>query len=284
MRRLTYFLSFCFLMLSLTLSAQESTPRLQLDQEIDAGLAVRLRHALHSQGVQIDSGAAVRLFAHLEYARSSQLEGMQSRTVFGFSLFLEARYPGEEQIVSTGLIALNGTGRSQADARQQAINQLLPTHPGLRQWARRYQEDYQRFFGDQCEQLLDAAAAYAREQAWQQALALVHGIPQGSPCYADAASKVDHYYSAYQVASCAEQLRLARLSLTQQQPKAAVDALALIDPRSPCSSEAEALLEEASRQLQGQEMAKAAFLRQVYQNQVQLETARQQIMEEVVKW
>ncbi len=276
-------LSISFFLFSLMVMAQTIPPRLQLDPTIDANVSMRLRHALHSLGVQIDSTAPIRLFAELEAGNAGQLDAMQQRNIQTVTLLLEARYPGEERLISTAWLEFRGSGTNASAAQRQAINQIRPTHAGLKRWVIRYQSDIDQFFGENCAQLLETASTYADREDWREALAIAHGIPREATCYAEATPLVDRYYDAFQESSCNEQLRLAQLALTQQQAKVAIDALAQIDPTSSCAGEAEQLLNQAAQQLQGQEVAKAAFLRQVYQNQVQLETARQEIMEEVVK-
>jgi hypothetical protein len=61
-------------------------------------------------------------------------------------------------------------------------------------------------------------------------------------------------------------------------PNAALEEIAQIDPSSSCAAAARQLLEEAAETLQDQQAAKAQFLRQVYQNQVAVETARSKVI------
>lgn len=284
-----YTLYFCALFSSLVLFASMSSihaqsiqPSLQIDGSVPAQLATRLNYALQQQSIQLDTTSACRLHAQLERGRSTTLEGMQGREVHGFLLYLSVKYAGKEQVISTGLIELSGTGTSARVAERNAINQLRPTHSGWQSWIKQFTDDYNAFFGADCEKIITQAADYAQQDRYLIALALVDGIPMDATCANQRSALRERYYLTYQTNHCNDHLNQAKLALTQSKAKAAIDQLAMIDPSSPCAGEAQALLSQASNQLEEQERAKAAFLRQVYQNQVKIETARNQIISDLV--
>lgn len=262
--------------------AQTIRPSLQIDSSMPAQWRTRLSHALQQNGVQLDTASATRLFAQLESGRSATLEGMQGREVHGFLLYLTVKYAGEDQVVSTGMIELSGTGASAAAAERNALHQLRPPHRGWQKWVEQFTDDYAAFFGTRCDEIIARAADYAQQDQHLIALALVDGIPADATCASQRSALRERYYLTYQTNHCKDHLNQAQLALTQSKAKAAIDQLAMIDPNSPCATEAQALLARASTQLKEQERAKAAFLRQVYQNQIKIENARNQIISDLI--
>jgi hypothetical protein len=265
-----------------SLTAQDLSPRLRLASDLPAELAARLTVALQPY-VQLDTTSGPILQATLIEDQAMTLDGIRTKEVIGYQLLLEVTYRGEAQVIATGSVPLKGTGSSKAGAQQQALREIRATNTNLKQWAGRYAKDYQSYFGEHCHRILAGAADHAGRGEWLIALGLVEYLPPDSPCAGEAAALRTEYYQNYQQTHCRDHQHQAELALTQQQARAAIDHLALIDPGSPCADEVPALLNQATRMLQTQETAKAAFLRQVYQNQVQIETARNQIISDLVK-
>lgn len=277
------FLLLVLLSFSFGYSQTDITTTIQLDPQLDSELKTRLPQALQRSGIVIDTLSDILLGGELMLGREGQIEGNATRHVISYDLLLEGRLSGSGAVFHTSTIRLTGTGSSSQQARQAALRQLQANNRSVRNASEQLKIDYQRVLAENCIQLLLQADQLQERQQLLTALALADGIPMGSPCYAQARSQRLSYYQSYQQQYCAEHLEQARRQIALEKPQAALDEITKIDVNSPCAAEARTLLEEAAVSLKDQQAAKAQFLRQVYQNQVAVETARTQAISGLIE-
>lgn len=259
------------------IQAQTLVPSVQLKADAPQVIEAKLVAALTRNGYDINDLAGTYLDVQLEPVRENQISGIQSRYVGTYQLSMTLRMQGNGRIIGSTVKAMQSSGSdAEAALRQLDLNEAVTTA------TQELNETYQYAYGTRCAALLEEAKVVAaRDQL--TALAIADAIPADSPCYAEARTARTRYYEAYQTANCARHLELARRQLALNAPAAALDELAKIDPASDCAAEARTVLEEAANMREAQQLAKAQFLRQVYQNQVQVEQARTQVISELVK-
>lgn len=270
--------SLLILLTSLVFGQTEVPIRMQLDEQTDVQLVDRLRQALQRSDIQIDGISTIILSSKLSPGKSGEIEGIANRQILAYDLLLEARLAGTQQLFHTSVVALQGSGSNKYEAHQAAIRQL-----GFRNrtWQRAIEQlkiDYIKTLHENCGSLLTEAEQLQERQQLLTALALADGIPLDAPCYAQAREYRERYYQSYQETYCQNHLEQARRQLALELPKAALAEIAKIDASAPCADEAKQLLETAAATLKDQQSAKAQFLRQVYQNQVEVETARSKVI------
>ncbi|WP_020535621.1 hypothetical protein [Lewinella cohaerens] len=263
--------------------AQDIPLQLRFAKSVEKDVVQRLTPALQRNGALLDSLSGVLLEADLVLAREGQIEGMRTRFVAAYDLLVNLRLSGSDQVISTASTSLQATGSSLADARRNALRQLTNGGTSANRLWETLKADYQKTFTANCNDLLATAAQQAERGNLLTALAITDAIPMASPCYAQARNKRQAYYLDYQAASCRQHLDMAHQQLALEMPKAALDEIGKIDPSSDCGGEARQLVEKAAAQLKDQQSRKAQFLRQVYQNQVQIEQARNTIISDLVK-
>ncbi|MEL7221935.1 MAG: hypothetical protein AAGJ93_11490, partial [Bacteroidota bacterium] len=238
----------------------------------------RMRQALQQSGIQLDGISTIFLKARLSLGKSGEIEGMAKRKVSGYDLLLEARLAGTEQVFHTSAVSLQGSGNTLAQAKQAAIRQLNTRNRSWQAAMEQLKTDYLKSLHENCASLLREAEQLKDRQQLLTALALADGIPADAPCYTQAQTYREGYYQQYQKNYCEDHLEQARRQLALELPKAALEEIAKIDAAAPCAAEARQLLEKAAATLKDQQATKAQFLRQVYQNQVEVETARTKVI------
>jgi hypothetical protein len=264
-------------------AAQSSTINVQFAPTVDEDIRQRLTPLLQQGGIQLDELAGVYLEANLEPVRQGQIDGMQKRVTVAYDFLLNLRIGGSQEVVSSQVISVQATGTNEATARRAALSSLRSGSAKVNHFVAALRTDYDRAFNANCARLLAKAEQMTERKELLTALAIANAVPPSSSCYAQARADRESYYLAYQAANCAEHLSSARAHLVMEVPKAAVEELAKIDPASTCAEEAKQILEEAAAQLKDQQNKKALFLRQVYQNQVQVEQARNTIISDLIK-
>jgi hypothetical protein len=279
-----YILVFVLLSFGVSGVAQsEVLIRMQLEEEIEADVASRLRQALQQSGILLDGVSTTTLSGQLSPGREGQIEGNAIRYIVSYDLLLEARLAGNGQLFHTALVTLEGTGKNKLHARQEALRQLSVRNRSWQQAMDQLRTDYVQTLHDNCAPLLAQADQLEERHQLLTALALADGIPMDSPCYTQARERRLSYYQTYQQRYCEDHLELAGRQLALGLPNAALDEIAKIDTSSPCAAAARKLLDEAAGTLKEQQAAKAQFLRQVYQNQVEVETARSKVISGLIE-
>lgn len=263
--------------------AQDIPLQLRYAKSVSADVEQRLTPTLQRNGALLDSLSGVLLEADLILAREGAMEGMRTRYVAAYDLLINLRLSGSDQVISTASASLQATGNTLDDARRNALRQLTSGSVAVNRLWETLKADYQRTFTTNCNDLLAAAAQQAERGNLLTALAIADAVPMASPCYAQARGSRSTYYLDYQAASCEQHLEAARQQLALEMPKAALDEIGKIDPASDCAPTARQLVEKAASQLKDQQSRKAQFLRQVYQNQVQIEQARNTIISDLVR-
>ena len=263
--------------------AQNLTPTFRFAAEVDEELQQQFTTLLYREGCTVDTLSGVIISLRMSPMQEGVIDGMRRLHTASFQLYIESRISGSERVLTAEVAQVQSTGTTPEQAQRSALQQLNSSSSRMSPVIKKMMADYEKMFSGPCHALLAEAASLANKENYLAALALADAVPADADCYNFAQGRRTRFYEQYQEAFCNEHLTAARNSLAVQQPKAALDELAKIDPQSNCAAEAQQLLAEASTQLQDQQSAKARFLRQVYQNQVQVEQARNQIISDLVR-
>ena len=281
MRRIL--LIFSLLLCAQCFYAQKLTPTFKFASGIDEDLRQQFTSLLYQEGCAIDTVSGVLLHLRMSPVREGVIDGMKRLHTAAFNLYVETRITGSQKIVSSEIAQVQSTGTTPEQAQEAAVQQLQTGSTRLTRLVQKLAADYEKTFGGTCHGLLAEAARLADTDQLLAALALANAVPADAECYTFASRQRTLYYDRYQQTYCRAHISAAQTQLALEMPKAAVDELAKIDPESPCAEEARILVNQAASVMKEQQTAKARFLRQVYQNQVQVEQARNQIISDLVK-
>ncbi|MEO0724939.1 MAG: hypothetical protein AAFZ63_10385 [Bacteroidota bacterium] len=266
-----------------SLSAQELKPTFRFADGVEEDLQQQFTALLYREGCTVDTLSGVMLSLRMSPVQEGMIDGMRRLHTAAYQLYIESRISGSQRILTAEVSQIMSTGTSAEQARRAALMQLQNGTSQLSIIIQKMVADYREAFAGPCHALMADAVKLANNDEPLAALALANAVPADADCYDFAQRQRARYYDQYQEAFCATHLSTARAKLTLEEPKAAVEELAKIDPQSTCASEAQQLLEQAAALLKEQQSAKARFLRQVYQNQVQVEQARNQIISDLVR-
>lgn len=272
-----------FLVCCSWLSAQDMITNIQFAPTVASDVQQHLTPLLQAGEISLDVLSGIYLDASMELVNEGKIDGMRTRYTAAYQLYLNLRISGSQEVISSQIIPLKGMGNSADNARRAALRSLRTGTPQVDTIVQQLQRDYQQAFGANCSNLLAKANQQAERDQLLTALAITNAIPMDASCYGEARASREEYYLAYQAASCQGHLEAARQQLALELPKAALEEIGKIDPASDCAITARKLLEDAADQMKEQQSRKAQFLRQVYQNQVQVEQARNAIISDLVK-
>lgn len=262
---------------------QNLSPTYRFSDKVSEEVRQYLLPALWRSGIVMDTLSGVILSASLSPVQERKLEAVQIRYIAAYDLFVEARLSGSRKVISSEAATFQSTGSTPEEARRMALRQLHTGSARVDRLLGKLTADYQRTFGENCHQLLTKAAQQAERNEVLIALAIADAVPMDAPCYELAQRQRVLYYDRYQQEFCEQHLEAARRQLALEMPKGALEEIGKIDPSSTCAAEAHQLLSQAGAQLKNQQSAKAQFLRQVYQNQVAVEQARNAVISDLVK-
>lgn len=263
--------------------AQNLTPTFKFVSGTDEDLRQQFTSLLYQEGCAVDTLSGVLLQIRMTPVRQGMIDGMKRLHTAAFNLYVETRLSGSQKVVSSEVAQIQSTGNTPELAERAAILQLQNGSTRLSRLIQKLSADYQKTFGGPCHELLAEAAKLANNDQLIPAIALTNAVPASADCYVFASRQRSTYYTRYQEEFCRAHISAAQTHLALEKPQAAVEELSKIDPESSCAEDARVLVERAASLLKEQQSAKARFLRQVYQNQVQVEQARNQIISDLVK-
>lgn len=264
------------------LTAQSNPAYVELQSELSDGWTIRLEQALLAAQFRLDTLQPIRLIAHAYPFREQRTDQMKGMFLLQYEIVLELVMSGSEELLASESFTIDGAGTSKQEALRNCRRALVYRSPPVKVALDNLFTTYQERLYQNCDTFLAQISALKDRGQLTTALALADGIPVEAGCYQQARTERLAIFQAYQEQHCATHIRQAKLHLANQLPKATLNELAKVDPGASCAVEVEVLLSQATQMMKNQQSAKAQFLRQVYQNQMGLEQARTEIINNII--
>lgn len=214
----------------------------------------------------------------IEYGK---LEGLSNEVTVSLELGLLVKNIFSDQYILIFSHKLNGSGSNRQVAINRAISSIRPQRKIYADFIESLQQKIQTYYSEECNAIVAQANRAIQNNNYEKAISLLYILPSDSECRLNNQALLDQAYSEYQKQNCQAFLQQANVAVLKKDFKDAIDWIAQVDPTSPCQQEAKTLLNDITQKVDEQSAKKMAFLNKVYQDNVELEKARQQSMKSI---
>ena len=208
--------------------------------------------------------------------------GMQNITVVDADITLFVK-----EINNTGLVAsvtrpLKGSGATRLEAINNAISKISTGDEEYKKFINTCKNQILDFYNNNCEDILKKADNLAKEEDYEDAIALLQSVPlEAKGCHNSAQLKSLEVYKAYQEHTCKTLILAAKTFIASTEYNKVLDILERVDPSSPCGKEAEDLIKVTSQKVDKLEKKQWDLALQVYKDDIALEKERITAVKEI---
>ena len=166
-----------------------------------------------------------------------------------------------------------GTGKSEREAINNAINKLDIKDEKLSRFISSGKEKIIDYYKNSCNQIIAKAENLSMQGNYEEALSLLISVPSEVSCFSKAKQKALAIYKQYSSKKCQEQLLEARGYLAQNEKQIAANILSTINTESTCRNEALQILKQLEANLNAQEKKEWDFMLKQHNDDVAKEKA-----------
>lgn len=230
-------------------------------------LAIAARNGVSGQGYE---GNFV-LTPKFEVFNVQTVEGMRSLKVVDADLNLLVRQNTTSMVFATYTTKLQGSGTSENEALDNAIQKINPANPELKGFMDEAKRKIIQFYNAKCGQILKESDRVANLGDYDKALAILTAVPvEAEQCYGQIEKQSISIFKRYQKKACNQQLLRAKAYIAGNQFLAGLETLALVDPESSCFAESKGVIAATERKINVEEQRYWGLIRQQMRNQFEL--------------
>ena len=211
------------------------------------------------------------------------VRGLRDLTIVQGELSLRVKNVEKDLIFASVSIPFLGNGTSDSQAITNAIRNIKPTHPTVKNFFDTARQRIAQYYEAECENLLVRARTLATTQFFGQAFDMVMSIPSvASACYQRAQRAAIDIFEAYQTQDCKKQVQAARAAISNNNPGKALEVLGNVNPVSTCHAESVRLVDGISGKLEARQKHHYDTMQKVYLTTYQKKTKPDQAVSEIV--
>ncbi|MDJ1471466.1 hypothetical protein QNI19_27385 [Cytophagaceae bacterium DM2B3-1] len=192
---------------------------------LDAKLSTLLTNA----NLTISNAAAFIIVPKVNINDQQTVDGMQKLTTVKLDLVLYVKNRIYQNTFATYTQALAGSGKSSADAIQNALSHFNPKHISPIQFVNETIRKIENHYSEQCTQLIALTKKKIQIQDFESALTVLYAIPEGNTCQQKVNILLAETYQNYQQKNCQTNLLKAQNAFLVKDYQTAVSYLNLID-------------------------------------------------------
>jgi hypothetical protein len=204
--------------------------------------------------------------------------GLQNITVIEADISLYVKQLDNKSIFASVTKKLKGSGRT----RDLALNNLVSNAKFEDETTRIFLEKAKQkaiaYYNQRCSTILMQADQIMKMNQSQEALVSLFSIPAEVDCFQQAQSKAIEAFKIYQNQNCNQMLLNAKAKIANRQFEEGLGIIGMIDPSSPCKSEALQVIQQASGQVEGDNKRKWDLLNKIFVDSAEIEKYRLGIM------
>lgn len=171
---------------------------------------------------------------------SAQIEGMQDRKAVKLNVNLRVVNAVSGETFASSDVVVTGSGTSEDEAVSRALNNIRQNNPALRRELGNLDAKVRAHYQAHCADVLTAAAAHEQRKEYNAALALLHSVPQGTPCFNEVAARKTAVFAQVQATNCQNLLTRADAHIAGNNFLGALLLLSQVDATAPCAAEVKA--------------------------------------------
>ena len=230
-------------------------------------LSIATRNGVSGQGYE---GNFV-LTPKFEIFNVQTVEGMRSLKVVDADLNLLVRQNANKMIFATYNTKLQGSGTSENEALDNAIQKINPANPELKSFMDEAKRKIIQFYNAKCGQILKESDRVANMGDYEKALAILTAVPvEAEQCYGQIEKQSISIFKRYQKKACNQQVQSAKAYIAGNQFLAGLEMLALVDPESACFAESKKLIASTESKINVEEQRYWSLVRQQMRNDFEL--------------
>jgi hypothetical protein len=168
---------------------------------------------------------------------SAQIEGMQDRKAVKVNLNLRVLNAVSGETFASSDVVLTASGTTEDEAVGRALQNIRQNNPALRRELNALDAKVRAHYQAHCADVLTAAAAHEQRKEYAAALALLHSVPQGTPCFNEVAARKAAVFVLLQTANCQNLLTRADAHVAANNFTSALLLLSQTDATAPCAAD-----------------------------------------------
>jgi hypothetical protein len=204
--------------------------------------------------------------------------GLQNLTVIEAEISLYVKQLDSKAIFASVTKKLKGSGRD----RDLALNNLVSNAKFDDEKTKAFLEKAKQkaidYYTQRCTTIIAQAEQMMKMNQSQEALVSLLSIPSEVDCFKQAQSKAVEVFAIYQNQTCNQMLLDAKTKIANRQFDEGLKLIGMIDPSSPCKSEALQVIQQASGQVQEDNKRKWDLLNKIFTDSAEIEKYRLTLM------
>jgi hypothetical protein len=214
-------------------------------------LGSKLLQVVNAGGMSgIGAQAGFVLAPYLTVTRRMQAGELRAMQVLKADLALTIKQTAQNITFSSTSVTLTGSGDTDAAALTDAIASMSTESERLRTFVETGKRRIIGYYETNCAAVRSDAKGKAGTGQVDQAIALLMSVPrEATTCQPTAAGDAEKLFAAYQARECAQLVRGARADAANRSYDDAIEKLQKVDPSSPCTRDADALIANIEQQV-----------------------------------
>jgi len=216
----------------------------------------------------VPGGSNFVLYPTLIPIRQERTTGqLRNQTVVTAEISLFLKNAKDGHLFGSMTRSVTGAGLDESRALMEAVSSLRPRDAEVIEFLQSARAQIVDFYDRSCDGVLSEGRAAAETGDYDRGLATLMAVPTASlACHDRASAAAVELVEARQQAQCARVVRSARAEVAADRFISAINALIEIDPSSPCSDEADALVQRIDDQVSEQNETELAEVVKRYSN------------------
>lgn len=241
-----------FALLAYCLSAQEAAPipimlaQTTLGKDLSYSNRDRIdRQILSALEVGAGTNNQFSVFVlrpALDIFDQGKIEGVKTQQTVKLNLQLKLTNAMTNEVLAVQDVMVSGAGNNLDEAVNRALQSMRRDHPGLSKAIKTFRQRITEHYIAQCSNVSASAAELATQRNYRDAFAILHSVPQGTPCFQEVAAKKLEYFDLAQSAECQNKMSRANAAVASNDFKSALQILSQIDSNAPCFGEAKSAI------------------------------------------
>jgi len=237
-----------FVLLTISLSAQEapSIPILLSQTTLGKDLSYSSRDRIDRQilsALEVGEGANNQFSVFvirpaLDIFEQGKMEGIKTQLTVKLNLQLKLTNAMTGEVLAVQDVKASGAGNNLDEAVNRALQTMRRDNPALSKAIKTFRQKISDHYIAQCSNVNTSATELASQKKYREAFAMLHSVPQGTPCFQDLAAKKLEYFDLVQTAECQNKMSRANAAVASNDFKTALQILSQIDANAPCFGEA----------------------------------------------
>lgn len=174
----------------------------------------------------------------LDILEQGKIEGTKTQQTVKLNLQLKLTNAMTSEVLAVQDVKASGAGNNLDEAVNRALQSIRRDNPALTKAIKTFRQRILEHYQAQCSTVSATATELASQKKYRDAFAVLHAVPQGTPCFQEVAATKLEYFNQVQSAECQNKMSRANAAVAANDFKTALYTLSQIDANAPCFGEA----------------------------------------------